>query len=108
MSDKAKIVLAYSGGLDTTVILHWLPFRDRPLPLSVDFSFRIDEVDFSGSRRHGDDVLFRRERAAADRGMPELFAFRLRDGEQANPFPGRDIPDVKAFFSHAGEEASVV
>jgi argininosuccinate synthase len=24
MSDKGKIVLAYSGGLDTTVILHWL------------------------------------------------------------------------------------
>jgi len=24
MADKGKIVLAYSGGLDTTVILHWL------------------------------------------------------------------------------------
>ncbi|MBI1310948.1 argininosuccinate synthase [bacterium] len=51
MSDKGKIVLAYSGGLDTTVILHWLAQQGyEVICYLLDIGQQVEDLDEIGER----------------------------------------------------------
>ncbi len=62
-----KVVLAYSGGLDTSVILHWL--RDR---------YDVDVVAYTADVGQGDEVEEARTKALAT-GATEALAEDLRE-----------------------------
>jgi argininosuccinate synthase len=48
---QGKIVLAYSGGLDTTVILHWLVERDyEVIAYLLDIGQQVEDLDEIGER----------------------------------------------------------
>jgi argininosuccinate synthase len=50
-SERKKVVLAYSGGLDTTVILHWLTRRGyEVIALLLDIGQQVDDLDEIGRR----------------------------------------------------------
>ena len=51
MADKGKIVLAYSGGLDTTVILHWLAEQGyEVICYLLDIGQQVEDLDEIGER----------------------------------------------------------
>src|SRR5690606_3891800 len=67
MSDVKKVVLAYSGGLDTSVILKWL--QD---------TYNCEVVTFTVDLAQGEEVLPDRAQAQA-MGVKEISIYDLRD-----------------------------
>jgi argininosuccinate synthase len=67
MADAKKIVLAYSGGLDTSAILKWLQE-----------TYKAEVVTFTADLGQGDDVEPARAKAAA-LGVQEIFVEDLRE-----------------------------
>ena len=67
MSEVKKIVLAYSGGLDTSVILHWL--QD---------TYRCEVVTFTADLGQGEELEPARAKARAA-GVKEIFIDDLRE-----------------------------
>tara|TARA_A100001037_G_scaffold291841_1_gene306370 strand:- start:16515 stop:17738 length:1224 start_codon:yes stop_codon:yes gene_type:complete len=67
MSDKRKIVLAYSGGLDTSVILRWLQE-----------TYDADVVTFTADIGQGEEVEPAREKAQS-MGVEEIYIEDLRE-----------------------------
>ena len=67
MSDIAKIVLSYSGGLDTTAILKWLQE-----------TYQCEVVTFTADLGDGDDYAPIRQKAL-DSGASEVFIDDLRE-----------------------------
>ena len=67
MADAKKIVLAYSGGLDTSAILKWLQE-----------TYDAEVVTFTADLGQGDDVEPAREKAAA-LGVNEIYVEDLRE-----------------------------
>ena len=67
MSDISKVVLAYSGGLDTSVIVRWL--QDN---------YRCEVVTFTADIGQGEEVEPARAKAAA-LGVKEIFIEDLRE-----------------------------
>ena len=58
---KEKVVLAYSGGLDTSVIVHWLAFQGYDvIALCLDLGQKVenlDEIRQKGLKAGAVDVL---------------------------------------------------
>jgi len=51
MADKGKVVLAYSGGLDTTVILHWLAEQGyEVIAYLLDIGQKVEDLHVIGER----------------------------------------------------------
>jgi len=67
MSDIKKVVLAYSGGLDTSVILKWLQE-----------TYQCEVVTFTADLGQGDELEPAREKAKAA-GVKEIFIEDLRE-----------------------------
>ena len=67
MSDIKKVVLAYSGGLDTSVILKWLQE-----------TYQCEVVTFTADLGQGDELEPAREKAKAA-GIKEIFIEDLRE-----------------------------
>ncbi|MGE4596987.1 MAG: argininosuccinate synthase [Methylophilaceae bacterium] len=67
MSDVKKIVLAYSGGLDTSVILKWL--QDK---------YQCEVVTFTADLGQGEEIEFARTKAK-QAGVKEIFIEDLRE-----------------------------
>jgi len=67
MSDVKKVVLAYSGGLDTSIILKWL--QDQ---------YQCDVVTFTADIGQGEEVEPAREKAKA-MGVDEIYIEDLRE-----------------------------
>ncbi len=67
MQDVKKIVLAYSGGLDTSVILHWLQE-----------TYGCEVVTFTANLGQGEEVAPARQKAEA-MGVTEVFVEDLRE-----------------------------
>ena len=67
MADVNKVVLAYSGGLDTSVILTWL--QD---------AYNCEVVSFTADLRQGEDVDPARAKAQA-MGVKEIYIDDLRE-----------------------------
>ncbi len=68
MADRVnKVVLAYSGGLDTSIILHWL--RD---------AYRCEVVTFTADLGQGEDLEPAREKARM-LGIEEIYVEDLRE-----------------------------
>ena len=67
MGDVKKVVLAYSGGLDTSVILRWL--QDR---------YGCEVVTFTADLGQGDDLAPARAKAEM-LGVKEIFVEDLRE-----------------------------
>jgi argininosuccinate synthase len=86
MSDKGKIVLAYSGGLDTTVILHWLAERGYDvIAYLLDIGQKVEDLDEIGERakRNGASTYFAvdaREEFLQDYFLPILHANCVYEG----------------------------
>ena len=72
MSDVRKVVLAYSGGLDTSVILRWL--QD---------TFQCEVVTFTADLGQGEDLEPARAKAAM-MGAKQIFIEDLREEFAAN------------------------
>ncbi len=66
-SDVKKVVLAYSGGLDTSVILRWL--QD---------TYRCEVVTFTADLGQGDELAVARDKAKL-MGIKEIFVEDLRE-----------------------------
>jgi len=62
-----KVVLAYSGGLDTSVILHWI--REQ---------YGVEVVTYTGDVGQGEDELLKARRAAEATGAAEVLVEDLR------------------------------
>lgn len=67
MSDIKKVVLAYSGGLDTSVILKWLQE-----------TYQCEVVTFTADLGQGDELEPAREKAKAA-GVKEIFIEDLKE-----------------------------
>ena len=67
MKSKKRIVLAYSGGLDTSIILKWL--QDN---------YRCEVVTFTADLGQGEDIEPAREKAKL-LGIKEIFIEDLRE-----------------------------
>jgi len=67
ISNVKKIVLAYSGGLDTSVILKWLQQQ-----------YSCDVVTFTADLGQGEEVGLAREKAKSA-GVKEIFIEDLRE-----------------------------
>ena len=67
IKDVEKIVLAYSGGLDTSVILKWLQQE-----------YKCEVVTFTADLRQGEEIEPAREKAKAA-GVKEIFIEDLRE-----------------------------
>ena len=67
MSEVNKVVLAYSGGLDTSVIVRWLQEE-----------YRCEVVTFTADIGQGEEVAPAREKAEA-LGVREIFIDDLRE-----------------------------
>ena len=67
MNDISRVVLAYSGGLDTSVILKWL---------QVEYGCEV--VTFTADLGQGEELGPAREKASA-MGATEIFVADLRD-----------------------------
>jgi len=63
-----KVVLAYSGGLDTCVILHWI--RER---------YDAEVITYTGDVGQGEDELAKARRAAESTGAAEIVIEDLRE-----------------------------
>lgn len=63
-----KVVLAYSGGLDTSVILHW-----------IKETYEADVVTYTGDVGQGADEVADARRAAQEAGASEIVVDDLRD-----------------------------
>ena len=63
-----KVVLAYSGGLDTSVILHWI--RE---------TYDADVVTYTGDVGQGRDEVENARRAAEQTGAAEVVVEDLRE-----------------------------
>lgn len=63
-----KVVLAYSGGLDTCVILHWI--RE---------TYGVEVVTYTGDVGQGEDELEKARRAAESTGATEIVIEDLRE-----------------------------
>ncbi|MEM6456066.1 MAG: argininosuccinate synthase [Acidobacteriota bacterium] len=63
-----KVVLAYSGGLDTSVILHWI--RD---------TYDAEVIAYTGNVGQGDDEVESARQAAVDTGADEVVVDDLRE-----------------------------
>ena len=72
MSDKNKIVLAYSGGLDTSVICRWLQE-----------TYNAEVVTFTADIGQGEEVEPAREKAKA-MGVQEIYIEDLTEDFVAN------------------------
>ena len=72
MSDKRKIVLAYSGGLDTSVICRWLQE-----------TYNAEVVTFTADIGQGEEVEPAREKAKA-MGVQEIYIEDLTEDFVAN------------------------
>ena len=77
MSEIKKVVLAYSGGLDTSVILKWLQE-----------TYRCEVVTFTADLGQGEELEPARKKAQlmCSSGMPISWAF-LRAGSGSSPWP---------------------
>lgn len=86
MSDKGKIVLAYSGGLDTTVILHWLAVQDyEVICYLLDIGQQVEDLTEIGERakRNGAstyEAVDAREEFLQDYFLPCLHANTVYEG----------------------------
>ena len=67
IKDVEKIVLAYSGGLDTSVILKWLQQE-----------YKCEVVTFTADLGQGEEIEPAREKAKAA-GVKEIFIEDLRE-----------------------------
>ena len=61
MSEVKKVVLAYSGGLDTSIILHWLQEE-----------YQCEVVTFTADIGQGEEVEPARARAEAEIGRAHV------------------------------------
>jgi argininosuccinate synthase len=86
MADKGKIVLAYSGGLDTTVILHWLAEQGyEVICYLLDIGQQVEDLDEIGERakRNGASTYVAvdaREEFLQDYFLPILHANCVYEG----------------------------
>ncbi len=85
--DVKKVVLAYSGGLDTSVILRWLGD-----------TYGCDVVTFTADIGQGDELEPARERAES-LGIREIFVEDLRE----EFVPSRYVPSYSALARNMGK-----
>ena len=87
IKDVKKIVLAYSGGLDTSVILKWLQQE-----------YKCEVVTFTADLGQGEEIEPAREKAKAA-GVKEIFIEDLRE-EFVRDFVFPRFMRVKTFLEH--------
>ena len=86
MSDKGRVVLAYSGGLDTTVILHWLAEQGFDVvAYLLDIGQQVEDLDEIGERakRNGASeymAVDAREEFLKDYFLPCLYSNAAYEG----------------------------
>lgn len=86
MSQKEKVVLAYSGGLDTTVILHWLAAQNyEVIAYLLDIGQQVEDLHVIGERakRNGASQYFAvdaRDEFLTDYFLPCLFSNAAYEG----------------------------
>ncbi len=86
MSNKEKVVLAYSGGLDTTVILHWLAAQNyEVIAYLLDIGQKVEDLHVIGERakRNGASQYFAvdaREEFLTDYFLPCLHSNAAYEG----------------------------
>ncbi len=89
MSDKGKIVLAYSGGLDTTVILHWLAEQGyEVICYLLDIGQQVEDLTEIGERAKRNrastyEAVDAREEYLRDYFVPCLHANTVYEGRYA-------------------------
>ncbi len=100
-----KVVLAYSGGLDTSVILHW-----------IKSTYDAEVVTYTANVGQGEDELEQVESAAMETGASEAIVEDLREefvrecifpALRANAVPIRYDPSYTALALRAGKTASL-